>query len=124
MLINPEIILQTLVQESGLVMVVVATILLTKFMAAWLAGQKLNYRPQQRLLMGAMMTPQVASTLAVALVAYESLNSAGERLLNETWLNVILVLMVISAIVGTIGCHSLGSAIVKDRSSNQLQSNY
>ena len=35
--------------------------------------------------------PQVAATLAATLVAHQSLNAAGQRLLGDQMLNVVLV---------------------------------
>ncbi|MCE2935322.1 MAG: hypothetical protein ACK5V5_00855 [Cyclobacteriaceae bacterium] len=38
----------------------------------------------------------------MALVAYESMNAAGERLIDSALLNSILVLMVVTSLLGTI----------------------
>jgi hypothetical protein len=46
--------------------------------------------------------PQVAATLAAALVAFEAKNPAGERLIDETVLNSIIVLMVVTSILGPV----------------------
>ena len=44
--------------------------------------------------------PQVAATLAAALVAYDARDSAGQRLLDGTMLNAVLVLMLVTSILG------------------------
>ena len=46
--------------------------------------------------------PQVAATLAAALAAYETLNSTGQRLVDGRLLNVVLVLMLTTAILGPV----------------------
>lgn len=82
-LIVPTVVIQTLREHFLLVAAVVLTVSITKLLAAWIAGKKLNYSNKERTLMGALTLPQVSSTLAVALVAYESLNVAGERLIDD-----------------------------------------
>jgi Kef-type K+ transport system membrane component KefB len=116
-LIDPIIVLQTIRDHVGLVMAIVFTVIATKVLAGWLAGKKFNYSSYQKMLMGAMMTPQVSSTLAVALVAYESMNQAGERLIDEAVLNSILVLMVFSAVLGTIAVEFIGGRVIKEKMS-------
>jgi hypothetical protein len=44
--------------------------------------------------------PQVAATLAAALVAYDTRNAAGQRLLDTTMLNAVLVLMLVTSLLG------------------------
>ena len=52
--------------------------------------------------MWSLSLPQVAATLAGALVAYESVNSAGERLIGESVLDCVLVLVMVTAVFGPI----------------------
>jgi len=110
-LIDPVIVIQTMKEHLLLVIAVVAAVVITKFLSAWLAGAKFGYSTKHRILMGSLMLPQVSSTLAVALVAYESVNYAGENLIDEALLNSILVLMVVSAIVGTVITDQVGERI-------------
>lgn len=114
-LIDPIVVLQTIQNHFMLVLSIVLTVIITKVLAAWLAGKKFNYSLLQRSLIGSLMTPQVSSTLAVALVAYESFNAAGERLIDSAVLNSILVLMVVSAVAGTVATEFFGSRIAKDQ---------
>jgi hypothetical protein len=44
----------------------------------------------------------VAATLAAALVAYDTINRAGQRLLDVKMLNVVLVLMLTTAVLGPV----------------------
>ena len=46
--------------------------------------------------------PQVAATLAAALVAYDTHNAAGQRMLDGTMLNAVLVLMLATSILGPV----------------------
>ena len=46
--------------------------------------------------------PQVAATLAAALVAYDTFDRAGQRLIDGRLLNVVLVLMLTTAILGPV----------------------
>lgn len=101
-LIDPIVVIQTIQEHFALVATVVLVLLISKLLAAWLAGKKIGYTFNDRVLMGSLTIPQVSSTLAVALVAYESMNAEGVRLIDEPLLNSILVLMVVSAVTGTI----------------------
>ena len=46
--------------------------------------------------------PQVAATLAAALVSYDAVNAVGERLIDSRMLNVVLVLVVVTAVLGPV----------------------
>jgi len=50
----------------------------------------------------ALTIPQVAATLAVALVAYSTMNASGERLIDQAMLNATVVLVIVSSLVGLI----------------------
>ena len=52
--------------------------------------------------MGSLTFPQVAATLATAIVGYEALNAAGQRLIDERMLNAVLVLVIVTSVVGPI----------------------
>lgn len=101
-LIDPNTVLQTVREHLGLVVGVSGTLVVTKILAAQWAGAWLKYDGISKKLIGSLTIPQVSSTLAVALVAYESMNAAGERLIDSALLNSILVLMVVTSLLGTI----------------------
>jgi hypothetical protein len=46
--------------------------------------------------------PQVAATLATAIVAYQTKNSAGVRLIDEPVINTVLVLVVVTSLLGPV----------------------
>jgi hypothetical protein len=52
--------------------------------------------------MWSLTLPQVAATLAAALVAFDTLDPAGTRLIDQALLNVILVLVLATAILGPV----------------------
>jgi hypothetical protein len=52
--------------------------------------------------MWSLSLPHVASTLAAALVATRTLNNKGAPLLDATLLNIVLVLVVTTAILGPV----------------------
>jgi Kef-type K+ transport system membrane component KefB len=117
-LIDPEIIFRTLREDFVLVIAIILTVILTKLLAGWLAGKRFDYSLNAKALIGALMTPQVSSTLAVALVAYESVNADGVRLINASVLNSILVLMTVSAIVGTVAVGVIGKRLKSEEKIN------
>ena len=50
--------------------------------------------------MWALTLPQVAATLAATVVAYDTHNAAGQRMLDTTMLNAVLVLMLVTSVLG------------------------
>lgn len=113
-LIDPSVVATTIKEHFLLVAAVVMSLFAAKFLAAWLAGRTIGYSKKERILIGSLTVPQVSSTLAVALVAYESMNAAGERLIDDAILNSVLVLMVVTAVVGTILTEIVGKGIIRD----------
>lgn len=101
-IIDPHTVIETVRTHFWLVVLISGVLIVTKLLAAWWAGGLLWYSSVDKLLIGSLTIPQVSSTLAVALVAYESMNQQGERLIDAPILNSILVLMVVTALLGTI----------------------
>jgi nucleotide-binding universal stress UspA family protein len=62
--------------------------------------------------MWSLSLPQVAATLAAALVAYKTVNPAGERLINEGVLNSVIVLMLVTSIMGPVITARFASALI------------
>ena len=52
--------------------------------------------------MWAVLLPQVAATLAVALTAYQAKDAVGNRLIDEADLYSVLVLVVVSSVLGPV----------------------
>jgi Kef-type K+ transport system membrane component KefB len=73
-----------------------------KFLAAKVAQRKFHYSHEETLVMWSLSLPQVAATLAAALVAYEAKNADGRRLIDEPLLNSVIVLMVVTSVLGPV----------------------
>ncbi|MBE9036290.1 cation:proton antiporter domain-containing protein [aff. Roholtiella sp. LEGE 12411] len=94
-----------------LTLVIVVALVGSKFIAAFLAKLFYRYNMAEFLTMWSLSLPQVAATLAATLVAYQTVNSAGERLINEGVLNSVIVLMLVTAILGPIITARFASAL-------------
>ena len=81
---------------------VIGALLLGKWSAAQIVGRAFAYTPAARNTMGSLTLPQVAATLAAALVGFITFDPAGERLIDTALLNVVLVLVVTTAILGPV----------------------
>ena len=102
MLIEPGSVIKTIVQSPWLTAAIIGSLLLGKYVAAWLSARLLRYPASQVPGMWALTTPQVAATLAAAVVASQTLNAAGVPLIDANLLNVVLVLVVVTAIGGPV----------------------
>ncbi|MEA5512794.1 cation:proton antiporter, partial [Nodularia sp. UHCC 0506] len=99
LLINIPAFIKTL-GSIWLTVVIVLALISSKFIAAFLTKLIYRYNTAQMLTMWSLSLPQVAATLAAALVAYQTLNPAGERLISEGVLNSVIVLMLVTSIMG------------------------
>lgn len=113
-LIDPATFVRTMGDHFGLVCGIVAVLLLAKGIAAAGVGRALGYPPGARLTMWAMTMPQVAATLAATLVAFNTHNAIGERLLDERMLNAVLVLMVATSILGPLLTERFAPRMLKE----------
>jgi len=85
-----------------LVSSIVGALLTGKWIAAWLVGRANGYNPSAQLTIWSLTLPQVAATLAATLVAHQTLNAAGQLLLDDRMLNVVLVLVFATAMLGPV----------------------
>ncbi len=92
----------TLVTHFWLVFGIVGGLIGSKFLAAELARRRFGYSRLEGLTMWSLSLPQVAATLAAALVAYNTTNAAGERLIGLPVLNSVIVLLVVTSVLGPI----------------------
>ncbi|GAX36595.1 cation:proton antiporter domain-containing protein [Nodularia sp. NIES-3585] len=99
LLINIPAFIQTL-SSIWLTVVIVVALISSKFIAALIAKLIYRYNNAEMLTMWSLSLPQVAATLAASLVAYQTLNPAGERLISEGVLNSVIVLMLVTSIMG------------------------
>lgn len=101
-LIDPSALVNTITHDGALAAGVIGALLLGKFIAAETTGRVFGYSSAARLTVWALTLPQVAATLAAALVAYETYNAEHERLIDTRLLNVVLVLMLSTSILGPV----------------------
>ncbi len=101
-LIDPRETLHSITHDYILIAAVIGALLLGKFIAAEIAGRAFGYSSTARLTVWALTLPQVAATLAATLVAYDTFNAEHQRLLDSRVLNVVLVLMLTTSILGPI----------------------
>jgi Kef-type K+ transport system membrane component KefB len=101
-LIDPLVFFRSLVDNFALASAVILALVVGKLIAAEIAGRAFHYSSAARLTVWSLTLPQVAATLAAALVAYDTFNSAGQRLVDGRLLNVVLVLMLTTAILGPV----------------------
>jgi Kef-type K+ transport system membrane component KefB len=101
-LIDVHTFANTLVTHFWLVAGIVGGLVLSKLAAAEIARRSFGYTRDEGLTMWSLSLPQVAATLAAALVAYNTTNAAGERLIGEPVLNSVIVLLVVTSVLGPI----------------------
>jgi Kef-type K+ transport system membrane component KefB len=101
-LINPGALVHTVRNNFGLVLAIIGALLVGKYTAATIVSRAFGYSRDARLTMWSLTLPQVAATLAATLVAYDTFNPARQRLLDDRMLNVVLVLMLVTSILGPI----------------------
>ena len=101
-LIDVRVFLQTLVERTGLVIGIVGGLIASKYLAAQLTRRMFGYSRSQGHLIWSLSLPQVAATLAAAIVAFQTKNAAGVRLIDEPAINTVLVLVVVTSILGPV----------------------
>jgi Kef-type K+ transport system membrane component KefB len=101
-LIDPVDFAVSIIIHFPLALGIVVALLAGKWVAAASVGRTFGYSPAARATVWALTLPQVAATLAAAIVAYHTRSPAGQRMLDATMLNAVLVLMVATSILGPI----------------------
>jgi Kef-type K+ transport system membrane component KefB len=101
-LVDFKVFFATLRDQPVLVLGILGALFGGKWVAAEVAGRFFGYAPADRRLLYGLTIPQVAATLAVALVAYSTRNAAGQRLIDEPVLNATVVLVILSSVIGLV----------------------
>jgi len=102
LLLDIETFARTLTAETGLVIGIVGGLILSKLLAAAIAKFLYHYSRDEMLVMWSLSLPQVAATLAAALVGYQAVNAAGDRLLSGGVFSSIIVLMLVTSLLGPV----------------------
>jgi len=114
-LIDPLVFFHSLIDNFALASAVILALVVGKWIAAEIAGRAFHYNAAERLTVWSLTLPQVAATLAAALVAYNTFNRAGQRLIDVSLLNVVLVLMLTTAILGPVLTQRFAPRILPDK---------
>jgi Kef-type K+ transport system membrane component KefB len=101
-LIDLRLLVVSLTTDLALVLSIIIALIAAKWAAAELSGRVFGFDATDRLLTTSLTLPQVAATLAAALVSYNAVNGAGERLIDGRMLNAILMLVVVTAVLGPV----------------------
>jgi Kef-type K+ transport system membrane component KefB len=99
-LVDVRVFINTIVDRTGLVVGIVGGLIGAKYLAARLTQRIYGYTRTEGHLIWSLSLPQVAATLATAIVAYQTKDAAGTRLIDEPVLNTVLVLVVVTSILG------------------------
>jgi Kef-type K+ transport system membrane component KefB len=101
-LINPAVFVRSLIDNFGLTISIVLALVVGKGLAAESTGRAFHYGLGSRLTVWSLTLPQVAATLAAALVGFKTFDPAGVRLIDERLLNAVFVLMLTTSILGPV----------------------
>jgi len=101
-LIDPLQFYYTITENFPLTLGVVGALLLGKWIAAAIVGWEFAYTAAARNTMWSLSLPQVAATLAAALVGFSTFDPAGQRLIDKPLLSVVLVLLLTTSILGPV----------------------
>ena len=113
-LIDPVTFVKSTVSNYSLVAGIVAALLAGKWLAAAGVGRIFGYERTARLTMWALTLPQVAATLAAALVAYSTHDATGHPMLDTKMLNAVLVVILASSILGPLLTERFVAQMIRD----------
>jgi len=110
LLLDVPVFISTLSTSFGLTIAIVLGLIGSKFLAAWIAQFLYGYSWAETAMMWSLSVPQVAATLAAALVGFEV------GLLSEAVFNSIIVLMLVTSIVGPMMTQRVAPRLLAARS--------
>jgi Kef-type K+ transport system membrane component KefB len=113
-LINPITFVASIRTHLGLVLAIIGALFAGKWIAASIAARLFRYTPAARKTVWSLTLPQVAATLAATLVGYNTFSPAGDRLLDVHMLNVVFVLLLVTAILGPVLTERFAPAMVPE----------
>jgi Kef-type K+ transport system membrane component KefB len=114
-LVNLSAFQRTVLSSAELVVAVIGALLLGKYLAAQAAGALSRLGGDDRLLMWSLSVPQVAATLAAALVAHETVNATGYPLIDDRMINVVIVMILATSVLGPMVTRRVGLRIQASR---------
>ena len=114
-MIDPVKFIYEIFDDFFLVASIVGALLVGKWMAAWAVGKWFGYSTNEQLNIWSLTLPQVAATLAATLVAHETINSSGQRLLDGRMLNIVLVLVFVTSVLGPMLTERFSSRLINEQ---------
>jgi len=99
-LIDIRVFAHSLIERPGLAFGILGSLIVGKFIAAHLTRRLYGYSRSEGRLIWSLSLPQVAATLATALVAFDTKNAAGVRLIDEPVIHAAIILLVVTSILG------------------------
>jgi len=118
-MIDPVKFIYEIFDDFFLVASIVGALLVGKWMAAWAVGKWFGYSSNEQLNIWSLTLPQVAATLAATLVAHETINSSGQRLLDGRMLNIVLVLVFVTSVLGPMLTERFASRLSKEQARSE-----
>lgn len=103
--------LHSLVTQFPFVMAIVLGLFGGKLFAAVAAKLQQRYTWPEGLTLWSLSLPQLAATLAAAVTAYTTVDANGARLIDETVINAVIVLMTVTAILGPLLTQRFGQRV-------------
>ena len=101
-LIDPIAFARSIIDNAFLAAAVVGALIVGKGIAAAIAARLFKYTRAAQMTIWSLTLPQVAATLAATLVGFDTVNAAGERLVDARILDVVFVLILVTATLGPI----------------------
>lgn len=111
LIFDPRLFLETITRHLPLTLGIVGVLIGAKWIAAHAAARLGSYPKTDSSLVWSLSLPQVAATLAAATVAYRTVDAGGARLIDEAVVNVVLVLLLVTAVLGPVLTERYGKKI-------------
>jgi Kef-type K+ transport system membrane component KefB len=119
-LVDFAIVKETVLGQPGLVLALIGATLGGKWLAARLTGLCFGYARAEALTMASLSFPQMAATLASAVVGYQALNGRGERLLDAGFVNAVVLLVIVTCVLGPLLTERFAARLPERADASQL----
>jgi Kef-type K+ transport system membrane component KefB len=101
-LLDPAVLKKTMLEHPVMALGLVAAVLGGKYLAAWLTGAIFRLKSAEVHTVASLSLPQMAATLASAVVGYQTMNGFGERLLSSGFVNAVVLVVIVTCVLGPI----------------------
>lgn len=119
-LVNFHVLGETGITRPGPVVGIIGVLVIGKYLAAWLTTRVFGGTRAQTNLVWSLSLPQMAATLASAVVAYKTVNASGTHLLDVSYVNAVLVLVVATCVAGPIFSQRYGQQVKDEAEAKPL----